>query len=46
MASLMPAECVWKKTKAAEFRPNENVVVTEDGREVYIQWLLCALNAS
>lgn len=32
--SLIPHGCTWFKTKAAEFKPDKNIVVTADGNEV------------
>ena len=32
--SLIPNGCTWLKTKAAEFKPDKNIVVTADGDEV------------
>ena len=32
--SLIPNGCTWLKTKAAEFKPDKNIVITADGDEV------------
>ena len=36
MESLIPKDATWFKTKAAEFKPEQNIVLCEDGSEVGI----------
>lgn len=43
MASLMPPEAKWVKSSVTEFHPDENYVVTADGKKMGYDYLVVAL---
>jgi len=43
MASVLPKNAEWLKTKAAAFDPDRNLVRTEDGQEVTYEYLVVAV---
>ena len=43
MIDVMPPQADWLKTKVAEFRPEENAVVTTDGSKVKYDYLIVAV---
>ena len=43
MSDVMPSQADWLKTKVAEFRPDENMVVTVDGSKVKYDYLVVAV---
>ena len=43
MASLIPPQAKWLQTSVAEFRPDQNEVVTSDGRSLNYDYLVVAL---
>ena len=43
MSSLMPSQASWLKTAVAGFRPDENCVVTSDGKKIGYDYLIVGL---
>ena len=43
MASVLPKEAEWLKTKAMTFDPDKNTVTTEDGTKVQYEYAVIAM---
>ena len=43
MASLMPPGAKWVNSRVTEFRPEENYIVTADGKKIGYDYLVVAL---
>ena len=43
MASVLPKEAEWLKTKAVTFDPDKNTVTTEDGTKVQYEYAVIAM---
>ena len=43
MESLIPPQAKWVKEAVTEFRPEENVVVTKEGRKIGYEYLVVAM---